>query len=235
MVYREGMNQWQRIAEVQELKEAMNKLTMEEEAAEKAAAVVQENESVNQVFFDPDGDQPAFNYDEFKKAAEAGRSTTNKNSSTSSSTNKQLNINKEPIKTFTADDGAQLKWDEATQEWIEYSDDIKASNNSSNNLTSNNNKKRSMHDSDSDNDEFDDVDHTSTSNLNNSNTTTATSNNNDDSNPTAADTKVKRKRSNKKKRGPNNWVYVTGLPADVTYDEVFAHFSKVCNLAKFLL
>jgi hypothetical protein len=43
-----------------------------------------------------------------------------------------------------------------------------------------------------------------------------------------AENKQKKKRSKKKnKKGPNNWIYITGLPADVSLQEIKEHFSKV--------
>jgi RNA recognition motif-containing protein len=44
--------------------------------------------------------------------------------------------------------------------------------------------------------------------------------------------KERRIRKNKKKSaGPNNWIYITGLPSDCTVDEVKLHFSKVGLIA----
>lgn len=45
----------------------------------------------------------------------------------------------------------------------------------------------------------------------------------------AAAKKKRKKRKNKKAQ--KNWVYITGLPADVTAEEINAHFSKVCYFA----
>lgn len=39
--------------------------------------------------------------------------------------------------------------------------------------------------------------------------------------------KTKRKKKQKKAKGPNNWIYVSGLPVDVTLEEIKDHFSKV--------
>lgn len=41
----------------------------------------------------------------------------------------------------------------------------------------------------------------------------------------------KRKRKKKTKKGPNTWIYVNGLPNDMTEDEMKAHFSKVGLIA----
>mmetsp|Transcript_28224 Transcript_28224/g.47464 ORF Transcript_28224/g.47464 Transcript_28224/m.47464 type:complete len:579 (+) Transcript_28224:54-1790(+) len=47
-----------------------------------------------------------------------------------------------------------------------------------------------------------------------------------------ANSKPKRKRSKKKsKKGPTTWVYVTGLPPDITVEEIKDHFSKVGLIA----
>lgn len=41
----------------------------------------------------------------------------------------------------------------------------------------------------------------------------------------------KRKRKNKARAAAlSHWVYIVGLPSDVTADEIKAHFSKVRNL-----
>lgn len=48
----------------------------------------------------------------------------------------------------------------------------------------------------------------------------------------AAAEKPKRKRSKRKsKKGPNTWIYVCGLPSDVTFEEIKDHFSKVGLIA----
>ena len=39
--------------------------------------------------------------------------------------------------------------------------------------------------------------------------------------------KRKRKKKQKKAKGPNNWVYVSGLPKDISMEEIKDHFSKV--------
>ena len=59
--------------------------------------------------------------------------------------------------------------------------------------------------------------------MNTTTTTTTTTNNNNDIK------QEKRKRKNKK--GPNTWIYVTGLPADITTEEIQSHFSKVGLIA----
>jgi RNA recognition motif-containing protein len=41
--------------------------------------------------------------------------------------------------------------------------------------------------------------------------------------------KRKRKKKQKKSKGPNNWIYISGLPADVSLEEIRDHFSKVCS------
>ena len=39
--------------------------------------------------------------------------------------------------------------------------------------------------------------------------------------------KRKRKKKQKKSKGPNNWIYISGLPADISFEEIRDHFSKV--------
>eukprot|EP00607_Mallomonas_marina_P010772 CAMPEP_0182422780 /NCGR_PEP_ID=MMETSP1167-20130531/8557_1 /TAXON_ID=2988 /ORGANISM="Mallomonas Sp, Strain CCMP3275" /LENGTH=372 /DNA_ID=CAMNT_0024601125 /DNA_START=102 /DNA_END=1220 /DNA_ORIENTATION=- len=43
--------------------------------------------------------------------------------------------------------------------------------------------------------------------------------------------KKKRKRKARKREGPNLWIYIKGLPHDITTDEIHAHFSKVGLIA----
>lgn len=43
--------------------------------------------------------------------------------------------------------------------------------------------------------------------------------------------KKKRKNKKRKQKGPNTWVYVTGLPSNVTEEEIRDHFSKVGIIA----
>lgn len=41
----------------------------------------------------------------------------------------------------------------------------------------------------------------------------------------------KKKNKKSKKNAPNNWIYITGLPKDITVEEIKAHFSKVGLIA----
>ena len=41
--------------------------------------------------------------------------------------------------------------------------------------------------------------------------------------------KRKRKKKQKKAKGISNWIYISGLPMDVTVEEIRDHFSKVSD------
>lgn len=43
--------------------------------------------------------------------------------------------------------------------------------------------------------------------------------------------KRKRKKKQKKNKGPNNWIYISGLPADISIEEIRDHFAKVVFLS----
>lgn len=46
-----------------------------------------------------------------------------------------------------------------------------------------------------------------------------------------ASKKPKKKSKKNKKTAPNNWIYITGLPKDITVEEIKSHFSKVGLIA----
>lgn len=107
-------------------------------------------------------------------------------------------------KSFTTDDGTRYKWDDDEQDWVVGDDD---EDEEDPDLPNN---KRKHEDSSEDEEEVD-----------------------EEAKPegdavSADPSKEKRKRKKKKKaKLPNTWVYVSGLPADVTFEEIKDHFSKV--------
>jgi len=117
-------------------------------------------------------------------------------------------------KVFTADDGLKYLWDEEEQDWVEYDGDSGDEDEEEDNDDDDDDKDERKRDkkkvSFNDNDKNDDT------------TKAVPSDNNDNK-------QKKRKRKNKK--GPNTWVYVTGLPADVTTEEIQSHFGKVGLIA----
>ena len=107
-------------------------------------------------------------------------------------------------KTFVANDGLRYAWDEDEQGWVE---DDNASEDE---------EHQEEEDEESDEDPGRTEAHPSTSNAE----------------AAAADQRKKRKRKQRRPRkNQAHWVYITGLPYDVTVEEVKAHFSKVGLIA----
>jgi hypothetical protein len=136
------------------------------------------------------------------------------------------------LKTYIADNGQRYVWDEEENDWVEADDDDESAMEAVTNGAGIGNKNGiSQH-----------AAHTSAARKRK----TAGAEDNDDSGEEAEETaadaggagktgtdaaaKPKKRRSKKKaKKGPNTWVYVSGLPPDVTAEEIKDHFSKVCN------
>ena len=117
-------------------------------------------------------------------------------------------------KVFTADDGLKYLWDEEEQDWVEYDGDS--------------GEEEEEEDNDDDDDDKDERKRdkkkvTFNNNDKNDDTTKAVPLDNNDN--------KQKKRKRKNKKGPNTWVYVTGLPADVTIEEIQSHFGKVGLIA----
>ena len=117
-------------------------------------------------------------------------------------------------KVFTADDGLKYLWDEEEQDWVEYDGDS--------------GEEEEEEDNDDDDDDKDERKRdkkkvTFNNNDKNDDTTKALPLDNNDN--------KQKKRKRKNKKGPNTWVYVTGLPADVTIEEIQSHFGKVGLIA----
>jgi hypothetical protein len=124
--------------------------------------------------------------------------------------------NKKEKKSFVSDEGERYKWDEEEQDWviddemeIEGEADIEGDRHRKE-------KKRSSVDAEIEEEsEGEEEEHDNTVK-------------GDKEEADKANEKPKRKRSKKKKKkGPNTWIYVTGLPANVTEEEMKDHFSKV--------
>jgi HIV Tat-specific factor 1 len=65
-----------------------------------------------------------------------------------------------------------------------------------------------------------------TTSINNQNSNINNNNNND-----SLSKVPKKKRKNRKKKRPNTWIYIEGLPPDITVEEIKQHFSKVGLIA----
>lgn len=143
-------------------------------------------------------------------------------------TNDESAIDARNKKSFVADDGARYKWDEEEQDWVvddgdgDGDGDMEADEGnkeddeeSEGEYTA---KKRHLDNSDDeDPDEF----------------VSGQSAEGSATHLTEDPQKNKKKRKPRKKRhkGPNTWIYVDGLPADITIEEIKDHFSKVGLIA----
>lgn len=130
------------------------------------------------------------------------------------------------LKTYIADNGQRYVWDEEENDWVEADDEDEPPGVSAGGNTVSNGKqtatatgKRKAGDEakyDGDEDSGDDAE------------------NGDEhgkagpGDAIAGNNKPKKRRTKKKaKKGPNTWVYVTGLPPDITAEAIKDHFSKV--------
>ena len=138
------------------------------------------------------------------------------------------------IKTYIADNGVKYIWDDEEQDWVVDDNDDDASMEDTNTNTTSTtaagttttkddnktNKKRKASNNENDTVESDDEGEEGDS----GNTTGDPGNTTGDT----GNNKPKKKRNKKKtKKGPNTWVYITGLPPDITAEEIKDHFSKV--------
>ena len=225
LIYGGDCLEWKPLSTIPVLNDAMMKIATEEES--KRLAFIQsqnEVETKQQIFVDGDNHIHPFpiemmNYG--KALASASIVGNNSNSSMIANSSK---------KSFVADNGISYVWDDVENDWVEADDDDDVDDVNDNDddavqakelkLPSN----KRTHDLDED-DENDD------------NTTTNPSNNGiitkDDEDGSKDNSKEKKKRRNKKKHKklPNTWVYVTGLPSDVSVEEIKDHFSKVGLIA----
>lgn len=122
-------------------------------------------------------------------------------------------------KTYIADNGQRYVWDEEENDWVEAEDDEASVEGASAQTVGS--KRKQVKDTEEGDDSGDEVGAGKETGVTAENGAA----------PADAASKPKKKRSKKKaKKGPNNWVYVTGLPANVTAQEIKDHFSKVsCN------
>lgn len=217
LVYGGGLTEWKQVSEVPELKNEMMKINQEEQAAEEAAAAAAAAASSidvqHQIF--------AFNSeDDIIPPYSMPVQTEKPTESSSSSTNPSK-------KSFVADNGIRYGWDEEEQDWVELDDDEDLMDDQ---------------DENSDGDDYDDEDGTnrkgkkrkaapepdSDEAVPESDSAAAAAVSGDAASSSSAAAPPKKKRSKRKpKKAPNTWIYVTGLPANVTFEEIRDHFSKV--------
>eukprot|EP01038_Epipyxis_sp_PR26KG_P012008 gene12008-16076_t len=126
-------------------------------------------------------------------------------------------------KSFIADNGLKYYWDNAEQDWVE--DDGENDVNDEDDTNINDNK--------DDSDEIEGFDSSKKRKAVMISITTHQESEkdneaNDEDNNDSQQQQVKRKRGKAKgKKKPTTWVYVSGLPPDITSDEIMSHFSKV--------
>jgi hypothetical protein len=119
-------------------------------------------------------------------------------------------------KNFVADDGTKYKWDEEEQDWVV---DDEASQEED--MDGGDNGKRKHDDSDSDNEDDEEED--------------GNAQQSGEKSDNVGDGREKKKRKKRKKqKQANTWVYVSGLPPDVTFEELKEHFSKVSIIEYFI-
>lgn len=220
---------WQKISDVPELREAMQKIAEEEEALEQArlneAQRLQDTSSIAQMTFVP-------GEDDLQPALPALQSNTS--APTTSTT---------APKFFEDDEGNRYKWDEEEQDWVLAEDDDedlqRALDEAAGVYHSHQEEKRHGKDKQhqlvgkkrgrkpEDAEEGGDDNESVASEHSSVNEATAPAEANNGNNIA----KKKRKNKKKKSKAPTTWVYVDGLPEDITSEELQAHFSKVGLIA----
>lgn len=210
LVYGGLTPEWKKLSDIPLLREAMHKIAQDEEALEQAkqnAALLEQ-----QTFVADD-------------ANEVSALNLFDNPSTIVQTSTVA------PRYFEGDDGTRYRWDEDEEDWIvadpddtRFNDDDQ-SQSSANQQT--NSKKRQRDDNngnDGDDDDLQQLD-------DNASQADSTTDQTENAATELAKQKKKRKPRKKKNKGPNTWIYVDGLPPDVTYDEIKQHFSKVGLIA----
>lgn len=118
-------------------------------------------------------------------------------------------------KTYVADNGQKYSWDEEENDWMEEDEDDASLEGTA--VADPAHKKRKAMENDSDDEADERPEQTGSKGAPD-----------DGKAAIGGEIKPKKKRSKKKvKKGPNTWVYVSGLPPDVTAEEIKNHFSKV--------
>jgi len=221
LIYGGDCLEWKKLSSIPILNDAMMKIATEEE--NKRLAFIQsqnEVETKQQIFVDSDSyDNNSNNINPYSiDIANYSNDNAVPCSSSSNSSSK---------KSFVADNGISYVWDDVENDWIEADDDdddvddynddhydksdVKAKTGTDDPKAHAHKRK---HDADAD------VQSEGKATIDN------------DDHPKDKD-KEKKKRRNKKKHKklPSTWVYITGLPPDVTVEELKDHFSKVGLIA----
>ena len=198
------MTEWKPISEVPELKAEVVKIAMEEQASEAAMQFSESNNEIKKLLvFDMNGDT-------------VEKPTSTADVVVTSSTER---------KSFVADNGIRYCWDEGEQDWIEDDGEIEVDEPEPEQGKAN--KRELENDSDSDDEDNNDGEEAKNKkDLKADNKGGSSDEKKDD----GAEKKKRKNRKKKKRKGPNHWIYVTGLPKDITFEEIKDHFSKVHSL-----
>ena len=216
----DSTTEWRKVSEVQVLKNELAKIAIEEENMRLAFLKTEnENEIEKQVFVEDFDPSKAFPIP--KEMLE--RSATSTAAAASSAPTEESGDQK----VYIADNGQRYVWDDEEDDWVEEdaSEAIASASTSQTAVSAaitGNNKRKGPPGKSSENKNPDDD-----------------SEEEGEDNGVEGDKtevlKPKKKRSKKKaKKGPNTWVYITGLPPDITVQELKDHFSKVSNTSKSL-
>jgi len=221
LVFNPSLEGWTKVSDVAVLKKEIQKIAFEEEIA---------SQVVNSI---PVSDQTfEFNMEDIDEGVQTKFPTSDPTPKPSGEDDSA----KKNLQAFRADNGVRYIWDEIEQEWVEDP-----------------NQEESEDEEEGDDVEDDDENgaeeykHMTANGGDNVEAGPSTQNKHNNRNGTAnhvvssgvgdgetslqseAPSRKKRKRKNKKAPVANHWVYVTGLPPDVTVDEVKEHFSKVSS------
>jgi hypothetical protein len=245
LVYGGKYPEWKKISEILELREIMQKIAEEEEALEQARAnddhqqQQQDAELLAQQTYVPLEDdiiQPAYDKNAMAKGKINSNATVGETAEASTAP-----------KYFEDDNGNKYKWDNDEQDWVMMEEEDeeefqkfvfqqqgvdhygknrhrnKVSHKSSTGSNISGSKRNRENDVENDDDDDDKESVASQqSNISETNGKTVVED----------PEKPKKKRKNrKKKKLPLTWIYVEGLPGDITLDELKNHFSKVGLIA----
>ena len=194
------MTEWKPISEVPELKAEVVKIAMEEQASEAAMQFSESNNEIKKLLvFDMYGDS-------------VERPTPTLGVEVASSMER---------KSFVADNGIRYCWDEGEQDWVEDDGEIEVDEPEPEKSKG---TKRDLEMDESDSEDEDN--HEGEDTKQQKGDLKAESKGSSDEKK-EEEKKKRKNRKKKKRKGPNHWIYITGLPKDITFEEVKNHFSKV--------
>lgn len=211
LVFTSELENWKKLSEVEELRDEMRKIAEEEERREEMANAYDEQ---NQVFVsDPLEINPQIYFPPQETAKE-----------------NNLQAENNDTKYLETDNGSKYRWDDVEQDWVEVDPEDEATF-------------MTQEQGDDDEDIDDDLDDEDNENENESqNTELRKKRKISDQDPVSekegeenvnnvnkeTEKKPKKRRNKRKKhKGPNTWVYIGGLPENITMEEIKDHFSRV--------